>query len=1591
MGIFLLDGLKYHYDCDQLSGTRFDDGPNELDVGVIGGVSSVAGILVRAVNTTGNPLNILEAAHDDLFRVGDNDFTLTFWNLIATGKEFDNHELISHFDNDGVNERGYLARYTTVGDKYTWHCSADGISGTTLTFGSTLTKDVWNFIVCKHNASANEISLEINRSGLVSTAHTGGIFNNTSPFNIGAAYLSTGLAAGSTPIDEVAAWDRLLNSDELDALYGSGTPPGFDSYVSEPDIDRSRSSGRETIVIIELEQDQCRLLYGESPCTAALGTTGTRKCYNTRSTCQDRENYDSKPVVSDSEAVPQNISSAGPVEASFDVSTEDATPVGLAFKSDGTKLYIVGATNDQVRQYPLTTPWDISTAGSVEASFSVAGEDASPADLFFKSDGTKLYVMGSLTDKVHQYPLTTAWDISTTGVVEEEFSVAGEETTPNGIFFKSDGTKLYVVGQNSDKVHQYPLTTAWDISTTGSVEESFDVSGEQTIPRGLSFTSQGTKLYIIGGDGFQLNAKVHQYTLATPWDLSTAGSVEASFDVSSEDDTPSALFFKSDGTKLYITGLENSTVRQYPIVGAVGGVARDAAGTQEVSKVGAVEASFSVTTEDGNPQGLFFKPDGTKLYMVGFISNDVHQYPVSTAWDVSTAGAVEASFDVSTEETAPGDLFFKPDGTKLYIVGVTSDQVRQYPLTTAWDISTAGSVEESFDVSTEEAVPRGLFFKSDGTKLYVVGIDSEQVRQYPLSTAWDISSAGAVEASFSVTTETITPVGLFFRSDGRKLYVVGETANEIHQYPLSTAWDISTAGSVESERDLTTEDGGPQGVFFKPDGRKMYMIGNLSDKVHQYPVPLIEGEIQGATHVRSSPTGFGQALSFDGVDDSIEVLDVLDAYGFAAAAPFTIEFLLNPSSIPNSFARLFDKEFEILASPGAQGWRILLRRSDTSLIFERLLDGAADSAVAVVSLLEPRFWSAVYDGTDLILYEEGLERARSTSSKLLIDNGEPLTIGNTFVGETAEPYHGLLDEVRIWSVARTEAEIRERMVLPLSGLEAGLSSYFPLDDAPPGVATRTLRFTKPQTSAPRDLYLLPLLVDVDTAPTRINPGGGSRDRGVLGDRASVDIGFKDAPGSGRVVDKYRTERISGTAQTDEGGYEPLERGSFWAKWRARNLFFQNRRVRILEGYIGEKLRDMQSREYFIDQLRGPDGDGRTVIRAKDVLKLADDERAQAPEATPGELSAALTDSETTSFQATGALIADYPDEPGLVRIGSEVIVYQTRTQATVDNVQFNTMTRGARGSTAAAHDLEDRVQRCLEFVSVLPWKLAEDLLVNFGNVPQEFIPISDWDAEGATWLTQFTLSAVITEPTSVTTLLSEITQQAQFFIWWDEHTQTIKLKALRPPTEDPVVLNEVSHLIEGAAALKEHPNQRLSQVWVFFNQKDPTKRLDEEANFARVRIRADLEAESASEYGESRISKIFSRWLETEGQVSQVTKRTLDRYRDNPRVLKVRADAKDRAALRVGEVADIVMRTVLDDRGLEVSKRWQVIAAREEPAGEAVSLELLEFEFTGRFAFYMETAAPIFANATDQEKKSGAWYAGDDGKFSDGTDGYQYQ
>jgi DNA-binding beta-propeller fold protein YncE len=483
---------------------------------------------------------------------------------------------------------------------------------------------------------------------------------------------------------------------------------------------------------------------------------------------------------------------------SFSVSTQETVPQDLFFKPDGTKMYVIGSTGDDVNEYSLSTAWDISTASYVQ-NFSVATQETTPTGLFFKPDGTKMYVVGNTGDDVNEYSLSTAWDISTASYVQN-FSVATQETGPTGLFFKPDGTKMYVTGSFGDDVNEYSLSIAWDVNSASYVQ-NFSVATQETVPQGLFFKPDGTKMYIVGTAGQDIN----EYSLSTAWDISTASYVQ-NFAVSPLDSGPQGLFFKPDGSMFYFVGAINESVYQYTLGG------------------------FSVATQDTSPQGLFFKPDGTKMYVIGNSGNDVNEYSLSIAWDINSASYVQ-NFSVATQETVPTGLFFKPDGTKMYVVGSNSDNVNEYSLSTAWDISTASYVQ-NFSVASEDTSPQGLFFKPDGTKMYVVGAIGDDVNEYSLSTAWNISTASYVQ-NFSVATQEIGPQDLFFKPDGTKMYVVGSTGDNVNEYSLSTAWDISTASYTAALKMVFPV---PTGIFMRDDGLQLFVVDSSSDIVYSFSI-----------------------------------------------------------------------------------------------------------------------------------------------------------------------------------------------------------------------------------------------------------------------------------------------------------------------------------------------------------------------------------------------------------------------------------------------------------------------------------------------------------------------------------------------------------------------------------------------------------------------------------------------------------------------------------------------------------------------------------------------------------------------------------
>lgn len=229
------------------------------------------------------------------------------------------------------------------------------------------------------------------------------------------------------------------------------------------------------------------------------------------------------------------------------------------------------------------------------------------------------------------------------------------------------------------------------------------------------------------------------------------------------------------------------------------------------------------------------KPDGTKMYILDFDSETVYQYTLSTPWDVNTASYDSVSKDVSAQSLGnPQGLFFKTDGTKAYVINGFNDKISQYTLSSAWDLSTMSYASLDKDVTSETGQPSGVFFRSDGLKMYVSEFTNDRIYQYTLGTAWNVSTATYDSIFFSAGGQTGSPTSLFFKSDGTKLYVGASDNDKVYEYDLGTAWNVSTASYNSVFLDVSAQGTAHNGIFFKTDGSKIYCGDNTNDTIYQY-------------------------------------------------------------------------------------------------------------------------------------------------------------------------------------------------------------------------------------------------------------------------------------------------------------------------------------------------------------------------------------------------------------------------------------------------------------------------------------------------------------------------------------------------------------------------------------------------------------------------------------------------------------------------------------------------------------------------------------------------------------------------------------
>ena len=243
---------------------------------------------------------------------------------------------------------------------------------------------------------------------------------------------------------------------------------------------------------------------------------------------------------------------------SFDVSSQETGPRELAFSSDGTKFFVVGYQGNDVGEYSMSTAWDVSTASYVDA-FSLSSQTGYGVQgLAFNTDGTKMFVGSYNTDSVHEYTLSTGWDVSTASYTDA-FSFSSQDSAPRGLAFSTDGTKMFMSGQAGDSIYEYTLSTGFDVSSA-SHTDSMDVSSYDNNPRGIAFNDDGTRMFYHG----QQNDKVHDFSLSTAFDISTA-SYNSGISITSFDTGAEAIAFNSDGTKMFVSGNDDNTIDEYTL------------------------------------------------------------------------------------------------------------------------------------------------------------------------------------------------------------------------------------------------------------------------------------------------------------------------------------------------------------------------------------------------------------------------------------------------------------------------------------------------------------------------------------------------------------------------------------------------------------------------------------------------------------------------------------------------------------------------------------------------------------------------------------------------------------------------------------------------------------------------------------------------------------------------------------------------------------------------------------------------------------------------------------------------------------------
>ena len=206
-------------------------------------------------------------------------------------------------------------------------------------------------------------------------------------------------------------------------------------------------------------------------------------------------------------------------------------------------------------------------------------------------------------------------------------------------------------------------------------------------------------------------------------------------------------------------------------------------------------------------------------------------------------------------------------------------------------------------------------------------------------------------------------------------------------------------------------------------------------------------QIRGATHLDGGNLGpsvppVGSALSFDGVNDLVAIADSASL----RPSSLTLQGWVNFSALPNRILSLFGKT---LGSGNLDSYAVWY---NSGTLYGGLADNSFQATVLAGFNPAVNTWYHVaftFDNTTkaMALYVNGAAVASGTTTKTIVYDSHPLVLGaDTENGSLNYFLPGSLDDVRLYSVARSQSQIQADVSQRLNGAEPELALYLPLDE-----------------------------------------------------------------------------------------------------------------------------------------------------------------------------------------------------------------------------------------------------------------------------------------------------------------------------------------------------------------------------------------------------------------------------------------------------------------------------------------------------------------------------------------------------------------